>query len=156
MTPLPRPIRAAAVLGVLLATSAFTVQKAPTGLLHDHPDAPMWQTLKAGAKFTVDAKKGLYLAAFDANLRAQADKPFTVEGYMLPLEAAPESRHFVVTRRNSTCPFCPPNEIGEAVEVFARAPVRFTDAQIKVSGRLELISSSAQGLFFQLEDAEAS
>jgi hypothetical protein len=39
------------------------------------------------------------------------------------------------------------------VEVFTTAPVRMTDAEVVVSGRMELTASSDEGLFYRLRDA---
>jgi hypothetical protein len=128
----------------------------PQGVVPDHDDAPIWALLKSSTRFKVDAAKGLYVASFDKPIQMSEGKAFTVSGYVLPLEAGSSFRHFVVTRRNTGCPFCPPNEIGEAVEIFARKPLAYTPAEVTFTGRLKLISSSAEGMFYRLEDATAS
>jgi hypothetical protein len=139
-----------------LGLMGMTREAAPRGLVPDHDDAPIWGLIKSSTRFQVDAAKGLYVASFDKTLQASQGKSFTVTGYVLPLEATASSRHFVVTRRNTGCPFCPPNEIGEAVEIFARKPVAYTPAEVTFTGRLKLVSSSAEGMFYQLEDASPS
>jgi hypothetical protein len=139
-----------------LGLMGMTREPAPQGLVPDHDDAPIWGLIKSSTRFKIDAAKGLYVASFDKGLQASQGKSFTVTGYVLPLEATASSRHFVVTRRNTGCPFCPPNEIGEAVEIFARKPVTYTPAEVTFTGRLKLISSSAEGMFYQLEDASPS
>jgi hypothetical protein len=139
-----------------LGLTAMTREEPPQGLIPDHDDAPIWALLKTSTRFKVDAAKGLYIASFDKPIQAANGKPFTVSGYVLPLETTPSFRHFVVTRRNTGCPFCPPNEIGEAVEVFVRRPVKYTQAEVTFTGRLKLVSSSAEGMFYRLEDASPS
>ena len=74
-------------------------------------------------------------------------------GFILPLEASPSSRHFMLVRRNTGCPFCPPNAPTEAVEVMAQAPVAYTGEEVRMSGRLRLVPSSGDGLFFRLDGA---
>ena len=113
---------------------------------------PAWVILRDTA-VTADRAKGLLTAAFGPRTRVLAGKPFTISGFMSPLEASGDTRHFIVTRRSTTCPFCPPNEPTEAVEVFTTAPVRMTDAEVVVSGRMELTASSDEGLFYRLRDA---
>lgn len=152
---LTRPLKIAAALACLGLT-AMTRQAPPQGLIPDHDDAPIWALLKTSTRFKIDAAKGLYVASFDKPILASDGKAFTVSGYVLPLEAISSSRHFVITRRNTGCPFCPPNEIGEAVEIFARKPVAYTQAEVTFTGRLKLISSSAEGMFYQLVDATPS
>ncbi len=134
----------------------FSTQPLPPGLLADHADAPVWGLLKNATHFTVDDKRGLYIAAFDKSLTAAEHQSFTVSGYILPVESGSRFRHFIVTRRSTGCPFCPPNAVGEAVEVFAAAPLRYTPAQVTVTGRLTLVGSSAEGLFYRLDQAAVS
>jgi hypothetical protein len=143
-----------AVAMACLGLTAMTREAPPQGLVPDHDDAPIWMLLKTSTRFKIDAAKGLYVASFDKPIQAAEGKPFTVSGYLLPLETTPSFRHFVVTRRNTGCPFCPPNEIGEAVEVFARKPVTYTQAEVTFTGRLKLVSSSAEGMFYRLDEAE--
>lgn len=100
-----------------------------------------------------DVGKGEYAASFGPALRRLEGRWVEVSGYILPLETDVSAPHFVLTRRSAGCPFCPPNELNEAVEVLASAPVRYTMAPITVSGRLRLISHSDQGLFFRLDGA---
>lgn len=149
------PSRALQIVAAVacLGLTAMTRETPPQGLIPDHDDAPIWMLLKTSTRFRVDAAKGLYIASFDKPIQAAEGKPFTVSGYLLPLEATSSFRHFVVTRRNTGCPFCPPNEIGEAVEVFARKPVAYTQAEVTFTGRLKLVSSSAEGMFYRLDEA---
>ena len=101
-----------------------------------------------------DRARGLLTARFPPAVQALSDKPFRISGFMSPLETSPDTRHFIVTRRSTTCPFCPPNEPTEAVEVKLDAPTRFTDAEVIVSGRLRLTGSSDEGLFYTLANAK--
>ncbi len=116
-------------------------------------DDPAWSLL-SDAQVSSDMKRGVYSASFPPDLKSLENKPFTISGFMMPLEATPTSAHFVLIRRNSACPFCPPNSPTEAVEVLSNAKVRYTGEEISVTGRLKLVGSSATGLFFQLEAAD--
>ncbi|MGC1301042.1 MAG: hypothetical protein WA840_01600 [Caulobacteraceae bacterium] len=113
---------------------------------------PAWTILR-DARIDEDVAKGVLNAAFGPKLEALDGKPFRISGYMTPLETSMRTRRFVVTRRDTTCPFCPPNEPTEAVEVRLDASTTFTHEEVAVSGRLELVGSSDKGLFYRLTGA---
>ena len=46
--------------------------------------------------------------------------------------------------------------LDEALEVFLKKKIHYEQRQFFVKGRLKLVSSSDQGLFFQIVDATAS
>jgi len=118
----------------------------------DHEDDLRWVILH-DAKITTDEAKGVYVATFSKSMSDMEGRPFTIIGYMLPIESNLDSPHFVITRRSSGCPFCPPNEPTEAIEVFATKPVEYTQAPIALAGKLHLVRSSAEGLFYRLDQA---
>jgi len=103
---------------------------------------------------SMDRAKGLLLATFPAPVQALSGKSFRISGFMSPLENTPNTRHFIVTRRSTTCPFCPPNEPTEAVEINLAAPTRYTDEEVVVTGRMALVTSSDEGLFYRLDGAQ--
>jgi hypothetical protein len=72
-------------------------------------------------------------------------KPFTITGFMTPLATTSPTRHFIVTRRSMTCPFCPPNTSAEAIEVHLASPAPFTDQQVRVEERTALAPTGGQG-----------
>ena len=113
---------------------------------------PAWGLL-AHATVSVDRAKGLLSADFGPEVKALAGKPFKISGFMTPLEADTQTRHFIVTRRSTSCPFCAPNEPTEAVEVRLSSPMAFTSEEVMVSGRLTLTQTSDEGLFYVLTDA---
>lgn len=113
---------------------------------------PAW-TVLANATISADRTKGELSADFAPQVRALEGKTFKISGFITPLEADPRARHFIVTRRSTTCPFCAPNEPTEAVEVRLVDPTPFTEEEIAVRGRLVLTSHSDQGLFYALVDA---
>ena len=146
-------LRALFCCAVMLALCAFDAAPALTyNPQHYVNNDPQWDRFNE-TSITSDRKRGEYIATFPATIKAQDNKPFTISGFILPLEASAQSRHFVVVRRNTGCPFCPPNAPTEALEVMSLAPVKYTGEEISVTGTLELISSSADGLFFKLRDA---
>ena len=121
----------------------------------DHPDDPRWIQFH-GVKITADKAHGVLRADFPADLRQENGRMVDIGGYVTPLQPSVDIDHFILTRRSSGCPFCPPNEATEALEVFTTKKIRFDRRQWFVKGRLKLVSNSDQGLFFQLTDASAS
>ena len=125
---------------------------APIGQL-DHEDDARWVFFN-DAKIVADTKRGVYTATFPGTLGKMDNIPLTISGYMLPIEATTHSAHFIITRRLTGCPFCPPNEPTEAIEVFATAPADYTQSIITVTGQLKLVRESSQGLFYRIEGAK--
>ena len=121
----------------------------------DHPDDPRWIEFR-GVKVVTDKARGLLVAQFPPELKAIDGRELDIGGYILPLEPNTRSAHFILTRRSTGCPFCPPNEANEALEVYLRRPVQYEQRQFFVKGRLKLVRTSNQGLFFQVVDATAS
>ena len=113
---------------------------------------PIWDLFNQ-AQITPDMKAGEYKASFPATLSQKQNKALKVSGFILPLEASSTSSHFMLVRRNTGCPFCPPNAPTEAVEVFSQAPVNYTGQEMAATGRFKLVASSADGLFFRLDQA---
>ena len=119
----------------------------------DHEDDLRW-TFFHDAKISADDAKGEYRATFSPSLAKMEGRPFSITGYMLPVEASTHAAHFVLTRRSAGCPFCPPNEPTEAIEIFSLKPVDYTQAPVTVAGRLHLVARSETGLFYRLDQAK--
>jgi hypothetical protein len=139
-----------AVLVLCGAAEAPTLTYNPNHYINDDP---VW-TLLNETQVIADPKKGEYRATFSPALLARQAKRLRVVGFILPLEATSQSAHFSLVRRNTGCPFCPPNAPTEAVEVFAKTPIRYTGEELAMEGDLKLVAASDQGLFFRLQNAE--
>lgn len=141
-------------LGIVLLLGATPVaQWGPNGNgTLDHADDRRW-LIFAQASITADDARGVYVATFPPAIRRLNGARVTITGYMLPLEPSTLATHFVLTRRSTGCPFCPPNEPAEAIEIRAQRPLRYTQQPTSLSGRLRLVTQSATGLFYRLEAA---
>ena len=148
--------KAAGLMGAFGLTTGFRLEAVPKAYIQGHveSDDPTWDLLS-----NLDLKPSVQLGADQANfsdtLRRLAGKPFTVNGFMLQLTASPYFNHFVVTRRNSSCAFCPPNGPGEAVEVMTPRNVVYTAHEYEITGTLQLSSNPATGLYYRLLNATA-
>lgn len=153
--------RAVAIVLLMLALQPAPAQFYSGGSVHwgpngngtlDHEDDLRWVFFH-DARIVADDRKGEYRATFPPTLAKEDGRSFSIAGYMLPVEATTTSRHFVLTRRSAGCPFCPPNEPTEAIEVFATRPVAYTQSPVTVAGTLHLVGRSEQGLFFRMDGA---
>lgn len=153
--------RTLAVLAVGAVTFVMTgglIKVAPTTaqqkLLAQHytNNDPIWGVLTS-AVVSEDRAKGQLDAVFPQAVAALNGTTVTVSGFMTPLEAQTRVRHFILTRRSTVCPFCPPNSPSEAVEVRLDAPVPVTAEEVTVAGRMSLTPASDEGLFYSLANA---
>jgi len=119
----------------------------------NHEDDLQWLVFH-GAKIAGDQAAGTYNATFGPFLQKMEGQHIAITGYILPLGATQTTTHFVLTRRSAGCPFCPPNEPTEAIEIFADRFVKTTPAPITVEGKLHLVAHSDQGLFFRIDGAK--
>ncbi len=139
----------AAAVAVMGFTAAPTLSYNPQHYVNNDP---IWDEFNQ-TRISPDLKIGEYRASFPQSLASRQNRPMRVAGFILPLEASSRSAHFMLVRRNTGCPFCPPNAPTEAVEIYAEQPVNYTGQEMAATGRLKLVASSADGLFFRLEQA---
>jgi uncharacterized protein len=114
--------------------------------------APLW-TVLAHARIGENARTGDYTVAFPADVKALNGQAVTLTGFMLPLDAQSRSRHFLLSKYTPVCPFCPPGQPNEVVEVMIGQGVAVTDRLLTVSGKLTLIDNAEKGLFFRVDAA---
>ena len=116
---------------------------------------PMWNALFQ-CKVHYDDKSHKYSITYTPEVKAMEGKPMTIAGFMLPLEATETFKHFLISKRTPTCPFCPPGEPNEIAEVFTTKPVKYDEGIVVVTGTFRFTTNPDLGLFFQLKDATAS
>jgi hypothetical protein len=136
-------------------TCGFVQQQMPPGFA-GHMEAPeaLWDVL-ASAKVEADSAKGIYRAIFSDAVKGYDGASIKISGFYMPIEASTKPRHFALSRRNLGCPFCPPSEPTEVVEVMATDGIAPQADLITVEGRLRLVAESSQGLFYRIEGAVA-
>ena len=79
----------------------------------------------------------------------------SLKGYMFPIDAEPELRHFLLVEYPADCPFCLAAfvEPSRMVEVSLGAPIAWHDDPVVLSGRLEVVHNDADGLVYRLHQA---
>jgi len=117
-------------------------------------DHPLWDRLR-GTRIAIDESTQLYTAAHPDQVRALSGRTVTVRGYMLPLEAAARTRHFLISPYTPVCFFHPPAEPNEVIEVRTDKAVEAGYHLVEVTGRFALADNGEKGLFFTIADGRA-
>lgn len=150
LTRLPFLALAFVFLGAL-STQPLDERQAQDLLPMSHD--PTWDLL-ATTDVGYDENTGLYSAKLPKAVTALNGKQVTITGFMLPLEAAETFTHFLLSRRTPTCPFCPPGEPDEVIDVWVTEPVAWAEDAVKVTGTFGLMNDREFGMFFTLTKAE--
>lgn len=138
----------------MLFAGGLSEQQMPRQWLPDHIEStdPLWGMLQ-GAVVGIDEARGLMTATFNDIIQRMDGRPLSIGGFLMPLDARQRFTHFVLTRRNSSCPFCPPNEPTEAIEVMAEQAMEYAPNEFVVSGQFHVVGESSEGLFYRLSNA---
>ncbi len=113
----------------------------------------MWKTLgETKVAFNHDA--GTYSAKIPEPVKALDRKTIKISGFMLPLEAEEKFKHFLLSKRTPTCPYCPPGEPNEIIEVYADQATEWDDNLVTYEGTFELVNNQDLGVFFKLTKAQ--
>jgi hypothetical protein len=151
-----KPLKLLFIVASFFALCAFSTQPLDERKAQDDlpkSQHPMWQTL-GKTQVIVSKKEGYYSAKFPPEVKALAGKDVTINGFMLPLESTEKFRHFLLSKRTPTCPFCPPGEPNEIVDIWTVDPASYTEDLVTVKGRFELMNDREMGLFFKLKNAK--
>lgn len=107
------------------------------------------------AKCKVSYNETTQLIEIDLTPEVKALDGQTIEttGFVLPLDAADKTTHFLLTKRTPVCFFCPPGSPNEVLEVHTSEPVEWTNQLVAMEGKLKLINDGEVGVFFELEKA---
>jgi uncharacterized protein len=151
-----RTTRFALIIAAFFALSAFSTQPLDERKAQDalpKSQHPMWHTL-GKTKIIVDQKEGYYSAVFPPEIKLLEGTQVTVSGFILPLESNEKFKHFLLSKRTPTCPFCPPGEPNEIIDVWLANPISYSENIITVKGTFELMNDREMGLFFKLKNAQ--
>ena len=113
-------------------------------------DTLSWKTLshaafRHGKQIEVD---------YGADVAKLDGAPVTLTGYIFPLEASGDQRHFLLSAYPPSCPYCLPGGATELVEITANPALKFTYDAVSVHGRLKLLHGEElkSGMFYQLTE----
>jgi hypothetical protein len=99
--------------------------------------------------------KEAYIPKFDEKIKSFDNQSITIKGYMYALEEAPKHSFFMLSYYPvSMCFFCGGAGPESVIEVNAQKPLKYSNRQITLKGKLRLNSKDRERLFFILLDAE--
>lgn len=112
-----------------------------------------WNTLLK-TKIQYSAKEPHITAKIPPEVKALEGQNVTLSGFVLPMDSQEKTNHFLLSKRTPTCPFCPPGEPNEVVEVYTKQALPWDDNLLTVHGTFHLINNTDNGIFFVMKDAE--
>ncbi len=151
-------IRTALSLCLLLALSGFDVVKNETMAERQAQTAlpqsksPLWTKL-GKCRVDYDQRKGLYAIDLTPEIKALDGQTIDANGFILPLDGADKTKHFLLAKRTPVCQFCPPGEPNEVIEVKSKTALDWVDDLVTVKGKFTLVNDGEKGVFFLMEDA---
>ncbi len=81
-------------------------------------------------------------------------KPFSLVGYIYPLDRQSKQKHFLLSPYSPSCGFCSIGGVASTVEVFSHMPIDYSYEPVKITGVLRFAEHETLGLYFQLLDAK--
>ncbi len=115
--------------------------------------SPLWSKL-GKSRVDYDQRKGLYSIDLTKEVKDMAGQTIEANGFILPLDGADKTKHFLLAKRTPVCLFCPPGEPNEIIEVQTKTTLDWVDDPITVKGKFKLVNDGEKGVFFLMEDAE--
>ncbi|RZL12280.1 MAG: hypothetical protein EOO89_19815 [Pedobacter sp.] len=83
-------------------------------------------------------------AIFNAEIKKYANKPFELEGYIVPIKDGMKQTKFMLsTLPINQCFFCGKNGVPIMVMVELTEPIKFTYQTVKIKGTLKLSTANA-------------
>jgi len=128
------------LLLICLLFSGFAVKAQ-----HDPNDQIMsanWEVI-GGVDFKI-VKDTQMLAVFTPEIKKHVNKPFELEGYMVPIKDGMKQTKFMLsTLPINQCYFCGKNGVPIMVLVELAEPIKFTYQTVMIKGTLKLNSGNA-------------
>lgn len=119
-----------------------------TATAESNSDTVTWKTL-SHARFKEGKSMEVEFAEDIKNLNGH---DITITGYIFPLEASGEQRHFLLSAYPPSCPYCLPGGPTELIEVTDSEAIKFTYDPITIHGKFELLTGDAlkEGMFYKM------
>ncbi len=108
------------------------------------------------AKVTPTRSGNRVVPQFDRAVLSLNGRDIRIAGFMMPLSAAPQQTHFLLTVTPQTCSFCIPAGPEGMIEVQTKTPVRTTFEPVVLSGRFAVLPNDPNGLYYRLTEAQPS
>lgn len=79
-------------------------------------------------------------------------KTLRLQGFMMPLEAGEQQRHFLLASVPLTCSFCTPGGPESMVEVRTKTPVKYSLGAVVVEGKFHVLQNDPYGLYYRITE----
>ena len=135
----------------LWAAWQFEIKKPDHSALLAAPGVVSWHALDKVNYIRINDKTTLQ---FDDGISALDGKMVKLRGYVTALDPTRDQRHFILSSKPPTCPYCLPAGPEEMVEVFGERPVRYSFDPITVFGRFRIRHDGDSGFFYRMVDAK--
>lgn len=124
--------------------------QSPIQPLPQRSDVVAWSSL---SNLTKKVRKDRIEPVFTPEQQALNKTVQRIQGFMVPMDAKPGQKHFLLTSVPLTCAFCIPGGPESMVEVKATSPVRYSLTPVVVEGRFQTLANDPYGLFYRMVDA---
>jgi hypothetical protein len=91
---------------------------------------------------------------FDDGINALDGKIVKLRGYVTPLDSTRDQRHFILSPKPPTCPYCLPAGPEEMVEVYGEQPVKYSFDPITLFGSFGIRHAEDSGFFYRMVSAK--
>lgn len=135
----------------LWAAWQFEIKQPDHSALLAAPGVVSWHIL---AKVNYTRLNDTTALQFDDGVSALDGKIVKLRGYITVLDSTRDQRHFILSSKPPTCPYCLPAGPEEMVEVFGERPVRYSFDPITVFGRFWIRHVGDSGFFYRMVDAK--
>lgn len=114
--------------------------------------SPLWGKL-GKCRVDYDSRRGLYAIDLTPEVKALDQQTIEANGFIMPLDGADRTKHFLLSRRTPVCLFCPPGEPNEIIEVRSKVMLDWVDDPVTLKGKFKLVNDAEKGVFFLMEEA---
>lgn len=132
------------------AGAGYHSPSSPIAPLPQRNDVVPWSVLTDLTKKTT---ANAVLPVFNAQQQGMHQTVQRIQGFMVPMDAKPTQKHFLLTSVPLTCSFCIPGGPESMVEVKAKTPVRYSLEPVVVEGKFNVLPNDPYGLFYRLVEA---
>jgi len=156
-----RALLTLALAAPLAATGAFAIEKQPMPLdAHGYRPATAlagtvpWQLLATteNQEKVIDGFTWV-LPKFPPRVRELHGKVVRVNGYMMPLDTTEKQSRFLLMAYPQNCPYCLSVGSQFFIEILASTPVLYSQDQMIIEGKMELLEKDENGLYFRMRGA---
>lgn len=135
-------------IGAFIAAAGLAVFS--SALADDRSGVVPWETL---AQVTVTRQNDRYVPEFSKQILALDKREVKLKGFMMPLEQGHLQKRFLLSAQPPECAFCMPGTAEQFAEVLAKAPMKYVNDPITVSGTFVLVRDDSGGLLYRLTGA---